>query len=115
MFFMQDKVATRFHVSIRSGLVSSGLRISWVKIFGFEKKNRIQDVKILVCAAQIFYNHICRATTIFETTNEQIICDTPAIHIPVRILKKRTVVRKMTHIGPILEDVWVFEREVNEK
>jgi hypothetical protein len=75
---------------IRSGLVSSDLRISWDKNFGFEKWIRIWDVKILIYSAQIISIHICQATTIFETTNEQIICGPAAINIPMGHLKKRT-------------------------
>ncbi len=37
--FHADGVATRFHVPIRSGLVSSDLRTGLFQIFGFEKEN----------------------------------------------------------------------------
>jgi hypothetical protein len=48
------KVATRFHVPIRSGLVSSDLRTGLFQIFSFEKQIRIQDAKTLIYSAQIF-------------------------------------------------------------
>jgi len=35
--FIEDAVATRFHVPIRSGLVSLDLRTGLFQIFGFEK------------------------------------------------------------------------------
>jgi len=35
--FIEDAVATRFHVPIRTGLVSSDLRTGLFQIFGFEK------------------------------------------------------------------------------
>ena len=35
--FIEDAVATRFHVPIRSGLVSSDLRTELFQIFSFEK------------------------------------------------------------------------------
>jgi len=53
--FIEDAVATWFHVPIRSGLVGQTCAHECSKILVLKSKNRIQDLEILIYSAQFFF------------------------------------------------------------